>query len=175
MSLTNTSFILRPWTAKDAESLAWHANNPKVSGMLRDIFPYPYTIEDAKRWITDILPIEYGLFYAIEINGKAVGGIGVNYKTDIYALNGEIGYWLGEAYWGGGIMTRALQKVIIEVFSTTAVNRIYAEVFDINKSSAKVLVKCGFSLEATLKNAIIKNEQIMDVHIYVKYKNSGIV
>lgn len=171
MSSIKSVFKLRPWTSDDAESLTWHANNPKIAGMLRDVFLYPYTIEAANTWLNEILPLENGLFYAIEINGKAAGGIGVNYKTDVYRLNGEIGYWLGEAYWGGGIMTQAICLIVEEVFKETEIIRIYAEVFESNPASARVLEKCGFNLEGEHKNCIIKNGIIMGTQTWAIYKN----
>ncbi len=160
---------LRPWHTEDADSLAKYANNKKIADKLRDGFPYPYTLNDAHSWLKFALGSK-DLLLAIEINSEAVGSIGIIYKNDIYRKTAEIGYWLGEPFWGQGIIGLAISNLTKHIFTNTDIIRIYAGIFENNKASAKALVKAGFRYEATHKNAVIKNGIIMDETIYVLLK-----
>lgn len=107
---------------------------------------------------------------AVEHKTEAVGGIGIIYKTDIYRKSAEIGYWLGEPFWGQGIMTEAIKKIVYYTFNNSKIIRIYAEVFENNPASARVLEKAGFHLEAVHKKAIYKNSIIMSEMVYAILK-----
>lgn len=161
-------FKLRDWNYEDVESLAYQANNIKIAQNLRDAFPHPYTLEDAENYITMCInnPDIKAYTKAIEVDGKAVGSIGVFIKDDVYCKSGELGYWLGEPYWGAGIMTEAIKKICEEVFSKYSLVRIYAEPFIYNEASKRVLEKAGFTLEGILKKSVYKNGIITDSCIY---------
>ncbi len=158
--------VLRPWQAGDAESLALHANNPDIACNLRDGFPYPYTPEHARQWLQNSMKDEKNFLFAIDIDGKAVGGIGIIPGNDVYRLSAEIGYWLSEAYWNHGIMTEAVQTLVRWTFKNMPIIRIYAGIFEKNKISMRVLEKAGFRQEAIHRKAVIKNDVIMDEIIY---------
>lgn len=160
---------LRPWSLNDAPSLSLHANNIKIANYLRNEFPYPYTLKDAIIWLqsTQNNP---NFLLAICVDDEAVGGIGIMHKTDIYRKSAEIGYWLSEIHWNKGIMTDAIKTLSDYSFSNLGLIRIYAGVSENNKASAQVLLKAGFELEAVHKQAIIKNNVVMDEHIYAKLK-----
>ncbi len=160
---------LRPWQINDAESLAKFANNKNISDNLRDSFPYPHTIHDARTWL-EFAVNNKDLLLAIEVNSEAVGGIGLIYKTDVYRKTAEIGYWLAEPFWGQGIMTEAIKKIVEYSFNNSKIIRIYARIFENNKTSARVLTKAGFKLEAVHKNSVIKNGLIMNELIYAILK-----
>lgn len=161
-------FILRDWKSNDKESLAQQANNKKIAENLRDVFPYPYTLNDAENYITMCINNGDTKAYtkAIVIDGKAVGSIGVFVKDDVYCKSGELGYWLGEFYWGKGIMTEAIKQICEEAFLKYELVRIYAEPFIYNMGSKRVLDKAGFTLEGILKKSIYKNGIISDSCIY---------
>ncbi len=156
---------LRPWQLSDVQSLAKCANNKNIADNLRDGFPYPYTLNDAQNWLKSAIN-DKNLLMAIELNEQAVGGIGIIYKTDVYRLSAEIGYWLCENLWGKGIMCEAVKNMVQYTFANTRIVRIYAGIFENNIASARVLEKAGFFLEATHKNAVIKNGTIMDEKLY---------
>ena len=80
----------------DAESLAKHANNRRVWLGLRDLFPHPYTAEDAKNFINRALRDRPTTKFCIEIDRAAVGGIGVRLGEDVHRHVAQLGYWLGE-------------------------------------------------------------------------------
>ena len=94
--------VLRPWREGDEPSLVRHANNYEVWRRLRDRFPHPYTHADAEQWIAFVQRQDPHTQFAIEVRGEATGGIGLEVGSDIERRTAEIGYWLGEAFWGRG-------------------------------------------------------------------------
>lgn len=163
------NFILRKWQTGDEASLAALANNHKIWINLKDVFPHPYTLADAHDWVK--FAHNQAENYAIEYEGKAVGGIGLLFKDDIYRKNAEIGYWLGEPYWGLGIISEAIKQVVNHAFAQYEINRIYAGVFEYNPASMRVLEKAGFEKEAILKKSLVKEGKLYDEHIYVKFRD----
>jgi len=157
---------LRPWNIEDIESLVENANNYEIARFMSDAFPSPYTLEDAKNFIAFATKDEPIHIFAIEIDGQAVGGIGIHPQADIMKKNAELGYWLGEKYWGKGIISKAIREIIPWAFNTYDITRIYARPFGSNMASQKVLEKAGFVLEARIKENIFKNGEYLDELIY---------
>src|SRR6187549_3030810 len=116
MRLELSTCTIRPWEIADAESLQHHADNRAVSMQLRDRFPYPYGIEQARAFLGWITTQPSPTVWAIDVAGKAVGGVGIELHSDVERVSAEIGYWLGEAMWGRGIATEALKAVSTEAF-----------------------------------------------------------
>lgn len=137
---------------------------------MRDAFPYPYTMDHAVQWLTHTIENTKDILFAIDINGEAVGGIGVMPRTDVYRKSAEIGYWLGEIYWGKGFATEAVYVMTEYALANTELVRIFAEVFERNKASLRVLEKSGYYLESIAKKAVIKNEILMDEYVMVRLK-----
>jgi len=171
MELHGTGFILRGWFDGDEESLQKHADNPKVSTYLLDRFPYPYTINDADKWVTYMQHQKIQTNFAIVIDGQVCGGIAVDLMIDANSKAGEIGYWLGEPYWGQGIITEAVKLLTDYAFKNLDIIRIQAGVFSQNTASMRVLEKAGYVKEGILRNAIIKNGSVMDKHMYAILKS----
>lgn len=165
---SNQNHLLRQWQAGDEDSLYENANNYKIWRNLKDIFPYPYTLADAHEWVK--MTKTSSETFAIVVNEKAVGGIGILLKDDIYRKNAEIGYWLGEPHWGKGIMSWAIIEMVNYTFKHYDVNRIYAGIFEYNQASMKALEKAGFHQEAILKKSLLKEGQLYDEHIFVKFR-----
>lgn len=165
-------FVLRKWHPKDAPSLSKNANNRLISDNLRDGFPYPYTTKDAVDFISDCVKNDEKkqILRAIDIQGNAVGGIGVFIQDNVHRVTAEMGYWLGEDYWGQGIMSSAIRQMCSVVFSYYDVVRIYAQPFETNIGSRKALEKAGFKLEGILERSAIKNGIIIDTCMYAKLK-----
>lgn len=161
-------FELRKWKTEDAKSVAKAANNERIAKNLRNAFPHPYTLDDAKWFIQDCIEKEdkNQLLRAIVINGKAVGSIGVFIKSDVYEKSGELGYWLAEEYWRNGIVSKAVKQICQEVFQKFDIERIYAEPFEFNKGSRGVLEKCGFTYEGTMRKGVYKNGEIFGYCMY---------
>jgi [ribosomal protein S5]-alanine N-acetyltransferase len=151
MQLVLERCALRPWRLDDAESLARHANNRKIWLGVRDLFPHPYTIQDAHEFLRRTISEASATNFCIEIEGAAVGGIGVHPGEDVHRHTATVGYWLGEEFWGRGIMTEA-------------------EVFANNPASARVLEKAGFTSEGCLKNDVLKDGKLLDSLLYARTK-----
>ena len=155
----------------DATSLAKHANNRGVSRTLRDRFPYPYGLEDAKEFLARATTGE-GLErnYCIEVDGSAVGSIGLTIGEDVYRLSAEFGYWLGEELWGQGIMSEVVPAFVNYCFAKFSLKRMFASAYASNPASARVLEKSGFVFEGRLHKSVIKDGQILDSLLYAKTK-----
>ena len=154
----------------DLESLAKHANNRRVSINLRDRFPYPYTIENARSFIERAIAERQEKSHCIEIEGSAAGGIGITIGEDVYRLTAEMGYWLAEEFWGQGIMSEVVPAFVDYCFEKFSLKRIYATTYTRNPASARVLEKSGFILEGVLRNNVIKDEEVLDSLLYAKVK-----
>ncbi len=170
MKITTPHVILRDWSYDDTESLVRHADNPRIAAMMRDAFPYPYTQKDAQRFITMATGPAPDLFLAIDINGEAVGGVGIHLLDDVKHRTAEIGYWISESLWGKGIMSEAIGLLVPEAFKQYAIVPAPGRIFSNNPASMRVMEKCGFSREAVHRNAIIKNGIILDEVMYVLFR-----
>lgn len=160
--------VLRPWRKEDAAALASIANNKKIWLNVRDRFPHPYTLYDALQWMAHALDQKPVQNFAVIYNGEIAGSAGVLVKDDVYKKSIEVGYFIGELYWGKGIATKAVHLLLEYIEKQFDVVRIYAEVFEHNKASMRVLEKSGFKREGIRKKAVIKNGVIMDDHVWVK-------
>jgi len=164
------SIRLRPFALSDIQRLAQLANNKNVWDNLRDYIPHPYTEKDAEDYIIFCNNQNPMTNFAIEYNNELVGTIGLILQKDVYRKSAEIGYWIGEPYWGKGIVTKAVELMVEYGFQNLDIIRIFTGVFDFNIGSQKVLEKNGFEKEAVFKNAIFKNGKICNEVKYAKIK-----
>src|SRR5215510_773343 len=141
---------IRNWERRDVAALTRHANNRAVWRNLRDRFPHPYTTAHGEAWIRAAAIERPTTSFAIAVGGEAVGGIGLLPPDDVHRRGAEIGYWLGETYWGRGIATEALRAFVPWCFQHFPICRLYAYVFEWNPASRRVLEKAGFTLEGHL-------------------------
>ncbi len=163
--------ILRPWRFSDADAMVHHANNRKIWLNLRDRFPHPYTHADAHAWLA-MRAADTGSphNFAIEFDAEAIGGIGLEFFTDVHRMTAEIGYWLGESMWGRGFATLAVKATTEYAFATFELHRLQAMVYQWNPASARVLEKAGYTLEGRLRKYIVKDNRIGDALIYAKLR-----
>ncbi|MBI2071763.1 MAG: GNAT family N-acetyltransferase [Gemmatimonadetes bacterium] len=157
---------VRSWRRGDEASLVRHANNRNVWINLRDRFPHPYTSDDAARWMAWVLAERPETNFAIAVGGDAVGGVGYEIQPDVLRMSAEIGFWLGEAYWGRGIMTEAVRAVTEHALRTHQLVRLYATVFEWNPASMRVLEKAGYTQEARLRRSAVKDGRVIDQVLY---------
>ncbi|MTV49147.1 GNAT family N-acetyltransferase [Heliobacillus mobilis] len=157
---------IRSWDLNDNAGLLVQANNWNVAKTLRDHFPYPYTETDGDNWLNWVVRSKPETNFAITSDGSIVGGIGFNLQPDVYWRSAEIGYWLGEDYWGQGIMTEAVPAMTAYAFKHFDVCRIFASVFETNPASMRVLEKSGYTFEARLRKSVTKNGVTFDELIY---------
>ena len=170
LKLECTDCIVRDWARDDRAALLRVANNRKVWLTVRDAFPQPYTIQDAHEFIRQATAEQPTARFCIEIDGAAVGAIGVHPGQDVYRHTATMGYWLGEEFWRRGIMTEAVTAVTDFCFENFSLRRISAEVFANNPASARVLEKAGFVFEGRLRNNVIKDGEVLDSLLYARTK-----
>jgi len=163
-------FLLRNLSMADADSLARYANNKHVWRNLRDVFPHPYSRENALGFIAMVDAGSGGNAFAIATSDEAIGVIGFHREPDVLRRTAEIGYWLGEPFWGRGIMTKALNAVCEHAFSNYDFTRLSAPVFAWNPASARVLEKAGFVCEGLIRKAVFKDGQVTDLLIFGKLR-----
>lgn len=163
---------IRGWKIEDAGDLAAAANNMNIQDNLRDGLPYPYTQEDAKNYITAMMHADKHTSYAfaITIDNKVIGSIGVFRKDNIHARTAEMGYYIAEPFWGKGFGTTAVKQTCEYIFTHTDIIRIFAEPFAYNTASCRILEKSGFICEGILRNNAVKNGRVLDMKMYSNIK-----
>ena len=164
---------VRSWRETDASSLASHANNRRVWINLRDAFPHPYTLDDARAFIDASLAAVPETRFAIAVAEAAVGGIGFTLHDDVERVSAEVGYWLGEVFWGRGIMTEALAAVTTYAVRTHKLTRVYAVPYEWNAASFRVLEKVGYVCEGRMRRSAIKDGRVLDQLLYALVVTDG--
>ncbi len=163
---------IRKWKLTDAADLASALSNKHIQDNLRDGLPYPYTEKDGMDYISAMLSAnENDTFaFAIIVDNKAIGSIGIFRQENIHRQTAELGYYIAEEYWGKGIMTEAVKQICDYVFQNSDIIRIYAEPFSYNKASCRVLEKAGFQYEGTLRSNAVKSGNVIDMKMYSRIK-----
>lgn len=167
-------FSIRGYRARDRGNITRYADNPKIAANLTHRFPSPYTDEDAERWLAEVLDqTPETLFVLADPDDVFVGGIGLHLGQGVYRCRAEIGYWLGEPYWGRGLATAAVAALIPWGFAKfPGLERIDARVFSWNPGSARVLEKNGFLLEGRRRNAVRKGDRLLDELLYARLRSA---
>jgi RimJ/RimL family protein N-acetyltransferase len=160
--------VLRAFEPGDAPSLARHADNANIARWLRDRFPHPYTLADAESWIGFARSQVPMTNFAVVQDGEAIGGAGLTLLDDIWRRSAEIGFWLGEPFWGRGIMSRVVPALTEWAFQSFDLARVFATVFAGNDASARVLEKAGYACEGTLRQAACKDGVLLDLWLYAR-------
>lgn len=161
---------VRSFQLGDEQHLHRHANNKAVWLNLRDRFPHPYTQAHAEQWVEYVLQTKPETSFAIDVDGEAVGSIGFILHEDIERCSAEVGYWLGQDYWGRGIVTLALRAITQYAFSQFELTRLYAVPFLRNPASFKVLEKAGYQCEGIMRQSAIKDGEVLDQALYAYVK-----
>jgi [ribosomal protein S5]-alanine N-acetyltransferase len=166
------SCTLRPFRVDDLDELVALANNEKVSAMLRDRFPFPYTRADGEQFIADTLKEREDWRLAIEVDGRFAGSVGFRPGSDVHRHSAEVGYWLGEPYWGRGILADALRGSTPVAMRALRLHRVHAGVYAGNPASMRVLAKAGYEKEATLRCAVVKRGVLLDIELFACVRRS---
>ena len=163
---------IREWKIEDKTDLAENLNNMNILNNLRDGLPYPYTEDDAESFIRAMLSADKDktFAFAITLEDRVIGSIGVFRRENIHYRTAEMGYYIGEKYWGNGYTTEAVRQVCDLVFEKTDIIRIFAEPFSHNSASCRVLEKAGFICEGILRSNAYKNGKIVDMKMYAIVK-----
>jgi RimJ/RimL family protein N-acetyltransferase len=157
---------VRDLAVDDATSIAHHVNDRRIWIGLRDRVPYPYALEDAERFLALACAAAPRTAYAIDVDGVAIGCIGLELHGDIERISAEIGYWLGVGYWGRGIATAAVRAVTRHALDSFGLCRVYALPFAHNVASCRVLDKAGYLCEGRLRRSVVKDGKVLDQLLY---------
>jgi RimJ/RimL family protein N-acetyltransferase len=163
---------IRSWQAQDRRALVKYANNRNIWINLRDAFPHPYTELDAQAWIQQTTQQVPETQFAIASDQEAIGAIGFLLQEDVYRRSAEIGYWLGEPFWGRGITTRAVCALTEYAFTHFDLVRLYATVFEWNPASARVLEKAGYAYEGRLRKSVTKDGKTIDQLLFATVRGA---
>ena len=174
MLLQGSGFVLRPWRSGDEPDLIRFGNDRAVWRNMTSRFPHPYTRDDARTWlaIADARPADERNF-AIEVDGQAAGGIGFRRESDLHTRTAEIGYWLGQPFWGRGLAPAALRLASDFAFDAFDFVRLQAGVMSWNTRSCRVAEKAGYVLEARLQQHVFKDGQFCDLLIHVRFRDAA--
>ena len=160
--------MIRPPRGDDKAALLRLADNRAVWRNLTHRFTHPYTEADADAWFSMLGKSTMPTHWAIDVGGEAVGGIGVRIGEGVFAKSAEFGYWLGEPFWGRGIMTAAVSAIADHAFSPLGFKRIETPVFAWNPASMRVLEKCGFVREGVMAKSVFKDGELIDSMLYAR-------
>lgn len=167
-SLSNNGIFLAELKMSYAREISLMANNWKIWKNVRDIFPHPYSLEDAEKFISLTIESDHDHVFVIKKDNALCGVIGLHAQSDVYSKSGEIGYWLGEEYWGQGLATSAVGLITEYGFTALGLVRLFAGVFEYNKASMWVLEKNGFVLEGIKKKSVFKLNKLWDEYMYAR-------
>ncbi|KAK7970718.1 Acetyltransferase [Apiospora saccharicola] len=162
--VTTPKCYLRPYDPRDAPAASSLANDAEVVRFLRDRFPHPYTLEDSQTFIKSTLEAKPVVDFAIFATtpggggeGEFAGGLGLTPGRDVQSRTWELGYWIGQKFWGQGIATMAVQAFVRWAFQTfPELHRIQAEAYHMNVGSMRVLEKAGFTKDGVMRGAACK-------------------
>ena len=129
---------------KDLKILINHLNNWNVVQWLVNV-PYPYTFNDAEKWLDKSSKEELAL--NIYLNNNLIGGITIDKRTS--NKKPVLGYWLGEQHWGRGYAIEACNSLISYFFLNHSENKLYASHMFQNEKSKKILLSLGFNKVST--------------------------
>ena len=166
MRLDLGSCGVRSFRDTDAADLTRHANNRRIWLQLRDRFPHPYELDDARTFIAAARRADPETEFAITVGDLAVGAIGVTLGKDVERCSAEVGYWIGEPYWGRGIASRVLAEFTPFALGAYDLERLYAVPFASNAASCRVLEKAGYRLEGRMLRSAIKDGTVHDQYLY---------
>ena len=159
---------LRKLNISDKDRMALLANNKKIWNNVRDAFGHPYSEKNAEEFIQRQAKCETEKVFAINCNNEFCGLIGLILQNDVYRKSAEIGYWVGEPFWGKGIATEAVALITDYAFKDLKLKRVFAGAFEYNMGSMKVLEKNDFQKEGVARMAVFKNGKFWDEHRYAK-------
>lgn len=154
MELMTERLLLRPWQQSDAESLYEYAANPSVGPIAG--WPVHTSVANSRDIIRDVLSADETYAVCLRKDCKAIGSIGLMIgnasNLGLPDTEGEIGYWIGEPFWGRGLIPEAVDKLLCHGFDDLGLEKIWCGYFEGNAKSKRVQEKCGFRFHHTNKD-----------------------
>lgn len=140
VKIVTPRLVLRAPIRGDVPELVKLADNPKIAAVLSRL-PSPYTRADGIGFVEIIAQRPDERPYAIIFDGHFAGVVGFSFKEGELP---ELGYWLGEPFWGKGLMSEAVKGLLEAAFATRQYPQIQARAMTSNLASLNVLEKAGF-------------------------------
>jgi RimJ/RimL family protein N-acetyltransferase len=151
MILQTERLILRPWKESDAESLYEQAKNPRIGPAAG--WPVHISVENSREIIREVLAIDETYAVTLKNDDAAIGSLGLligdKSNLNIKANEAEIGYWIGEAFWGQGLIPEAVHELMRYAFEELNMSQLWCGYFEENEKSKRVNEKCGFRYHHT--------------------------
>jgi [ribosomal protein S5]-alanine N-acetyltransferase len=111
-----------------------------------------------------------GSFHRVYVSSVRIGVMfntnGIALGEGVFSRTAELGYWLGEPFWGCGIMSDAVGHVAPYVITHYGLCRLQAAVYEWNPGSMRVLERCGFTREGVARANVYKDGRVIDEVIY---------
>jgi ribosomal-protein-alanine N-acetyltransferase len=157
-TLTTARLVLRPFRLADAGTVAELLNDPVVSATLETI-PFPYHREYAELWIpthASLFTTRRELHLAIQLreSGHLIGAVGL--LPQAQGSPPQLGYWLGQRYWGNGYATEAVREVVRFARCEFGVEAVAARCMVGNPASVAVLTQVGLRRVGRCQQRVIK-------------------
>lgn len=149
--LETPRLLLRPWRLDDAPILYELARDPRIGPAAG--WPVHTSVADSREIIANILSADETYAVVLKATGTVVGSAGLlpanrsNLTIDV--CDQEIGYWIGVAYWGQGLIPEAVQALLRHAFTELDTETVWCGYFDGNTQSQRVQEKCGFRYHHT--------------------------
>lgn len=154
MIIETNRLLLRPWHETDAESVYTYAKNPEIGPLAG--WPVHTSIENSRQIICDVLATNESYAVTCKPLDTAIGCVGLKIgdksNLNIPANEAEIGYWLGQPFWGQGIIPEAVDALMHHAFEQLGLTTLWCGYFDGNEKSKRVQEKCGFHFHHTEAN-----------------------
>lgn len=172
-TIKTNRLLLRLFDKSDAEAVTNLCNNYNI--FINTLYlPYPYTLHHALTWIEHhydnfIAGKAYEFAVTDKETGELYGAIALSHNHSFH--QGEIGYWIGEAYWGNGFATEAAQAIVQFAFEEKNYHKVFARYFASNPASGRVLQKIGMQQEGVLRDHVMKENRFEDLVYYGILKN----
>lgn len=167
-TLHGEAIYLRPFTMADADLVTHYCSHEAMHQNTSNI-PKNYTIDVANWWLSK-LPDEFqqnkSAVFAIteKTSDLLVGAIGLHFQQS--HNKAEMGYWVGNPFWGKGYCSQAAQTIIRYGFEQLYLNKIYAHHMAHNPASGRVMQKAGMEYEGYLKEHLLRDGMYIDVVCY---------
>lgn len=153
MRIETKRLILRPWKEEDAADLYEYAKNPLI-GPIAGWAPHT-SVENSLEIIRSVLSTPETYAVVLKETGRPVGSVGILLSWEgnapMRAGEREIGYWIGEPYWGQGLIPEAVEALLYRCFMELGCTGVWCGYYDGNEKSKRVQEKCGFVYRQTSK------------------------
>jgi RimJ/RimL family protein N-acetyltransferase len=174
IKINNDFYLSHSPSDQDLDALVNCLNDTEIyNNTLR--VPHPYTIVNAQEYVKGCMsqkgehqkPMKWQIRNK---DGLIVGSIALHNQYGKGSHKDEIGYWIGKSYRNKGLMAEAINIFTAFVMENYGLIRLEATIFDFNVSSQKMIEKCNFRYEGTLKKAYFKDGKFIDGKLYALVK-----